>query len=106
MKFILIAHDHTDDGALDRRMAARAAHIAECDASVAKGTLLFGAALLDDAGKMKGSTMVFDFPDRAAFDAWLETEPYITGNVWDRARIEVYQGAIGPSFTHLFESAK
>ena len=40
MQFIVIGHDGNDDGALERRMAARDAHLKVCADSVASGTLL------------------------------------------------------------------
>ena len=31
---------------------------------------------------MIGSSALLDFPDRAAFDKWLNNDPYVTGDVW------------------------
>lgn len=82
MQFLVIARDGTDDGALDRRMAARGVHFERLPAMIASGQMLMGGALLDDNGKMIGSTTLVDFPDRAALDRWLAEEPYVTGDVW------------------------
>ncbi len=99
MQFMLIAYDGTDDGALDRRLAVRAQHIALGDRLVAEGRQLFGTAILDDAGTMIGSMLVLDYPSRAALDEWLAIEPYVTGDVW--RSIEIRPVRVGPSFTRL-----
>lgn len=96
MHFLLTAYDATDSDALNRRMAAREAHLELVKINQAKGHAKFGAALLDDAGKMIGSMMVLDYPDRAALDAWLTVEPYITQKVWQK--IDIKPCKIAPSF--------
>ena len=104
MQFIVIGRDGTDPQALDRRMAARPAHVALCDEMAAKGQQLLGFALVDDTGKMNGSVMVFDMPDRAALDEWMTREPYISGKVWDT--VEVSECRTGPTFTAAIEKLK
>ena len=99
MQFLVIGYDGTDEHATDRRMAAREAHIKLGDQLVADGKLLFGVAILDDSGKMIGSTFIADFSSRAELDAWLAIEPYITGKVWER--IEVKPCRVGPSFINI-----
>ncbi|MDO7565736.1 MAG: YciI family protein, partial [OM182 bacterium] len=47
-----------------------------------KGNLIAGGAILDDAGSMIGSTTYVEFESRAELDAWLERDPYVTGDVW------------------------
>lgn len=96
MQFIVIAHDGTDEQALQRRLAVREAHLALSDNMAASGHQLYGVALLNDAGKMIGSVMVCEFASREELDAWLEKEPYVTGDVWKR--IEVMPCRVGPSF--------
>lgn len=101
MQFIVTGHDGNDDRALERRMAARPAHIAMGDEAVKRGEQIFGAALLDDAGNMRGSVLVVDFPSRKELDAWLKIEPYVTGDVW--RTIEVTPCRVGSSFQHLLK---
>ena len=62
----------------------------------AAGTLLYAAAILDDAEQMIGSSMVVDLPSRQDLDSWLNDEPYVVGGVWQR--IEVRRCRPGPSF--------
>lgn len=99
-QFIVIGHDGTDEGALDRRMAARDAHLKVCEDSVASGNQLIGAAMMNEAGKMNGSVMIMDFPDRAALDEWLAREPYVSGKVWER--VEVIPCKVPDTFAHCF----
>ncbi|MBU6475336.1 MAG: hypothetical protein KGQ70_05175 [Alphaproteobacteria bacterium] len=96
MQFIVTGHDGTDEGALSRRMAAREAHMARCKAAREAGTLLYAVAMLNDAGNMCGSVLVCDFADRAALDAWLGEEPYVTGKVWET--VDICAGKVPPLF--------
>jgi uncharacterized protein YciI len=82
MQFMIVAYDGTDEGALNRRLAVRDSHIAGAVELKNKGNLIAGGAILDDAGRMIGSTTYVDFESRAELDAWLERDPYVTGDVW------------------------
>lgn len=104
MQFIVIARDGNDPGALERRMKVRPAHLEMSDRMVAAGQFLFGTALLNDAGQMCGSVMVFDFPGREQLDAWLREEPYVTGKVWEE--IEVCECKVAPAFTKYIDRVK
>ncbi len=99
-QFIVIGHDGKDEGALERRMAAREAHLKVCAESVASGNQLIGAAMMDDAGKMNGSVMIMNFETREELDAWLKREPYVSGKVWDR--VEVIPCKVPDTFAHCF----
>jgi len=96
MQFLIMAYDGTDEDALDRRLAVREKHIENAHGMQLAGNLLFAGALLDDAGKMIGTMAAVDFPTREDIDSWLETEPYVTGDVW--RNIEIQSFRIGPSF--------
>ncbi len=95
MHFIILGYDGTDEDALDRRMAMREKHLELFAANREKGALIFGSAILNDAGKMIGSMLVCDFESRAALDDYLKTEPYVTGDVW--RRVEVLPAAVPPA---------
>jgi len=69
MQFMIVAYDGQDEGALNRRLAVRDSHIA-------------GGAILDEAGRMIGSTTYVEFESRADLDNWLQQDPYVTGDVW------------------------
>lgn len=91
MQFLLLGYDGTDPGALDRRMKAREKHLERIAELRKSGNFIFGGAILDDSGKMTGSVVVYEFPDRNALDEVLKTEPYITGNVWEKITIHPYR---------------
>jgi uncharacterized protein len=96
MQFVVTGHDGTDAKALERRLAARPAHMAGADAMKARGELLYAAAILNDKGEMAGSVMICEFPSRKEVDAWLAAEPYVTGKVWEK--IDVRPAKVPPSF--------
>jgi uncharacterized protein YciI len=93
MQFLLIAYDGTDEGALERRMKVREDHLNKVAGLKKVGEFLFGGAILDDAGKMIGSMIVYEFPDRQSLDAMLKEEPYITGDVWRKVDIRPFRHA-------------
>lgn len=95
MHFIVTGLDGTDSGALERRMAARPAHLEKFAEMQAAGKFLFAAAMLDEQEKMIGSIVFCDFPNRTELDAWLEKEPYVVGKVWQN--IDVKPCKIVPS---------
>lgn len=99
MQFQVVGKDGTDEGALERRLAVRAEHVALGDQLRTQGHVLFGVAHLSSEGSMIGSTYIVDFPTRADLDSWLEQEPYVRGNVWET--IEVTPCQVGPSFLDL-----
>jgi uncharacterized protein YciI len=103
MQHILIAYDAKDEGALERRMAARAAHVEMLDNLRASGQVICGIAITDDADKMIGSVVVTNFSSREELDAWLKVEPYVIHNVWNE--VTVLNGKIGPSFANLIKKA-
>jgi len=94
-QYLILAHDGTDSGARQRRMAARPAHLENVQPLVARGMLVVGGALLDDAGEMVGSVCVVSVSDRAELDAWLTADPYVTGGVWQRVEVKPMRVAVG-----------
>ncbi|GLY16756.1 hypothetical protein Kisp01_37710 [Kineosporia sp. NBRC 101677] len=82
VEYLITAWDGTDEHALERRLAVREAHLAGAQVLSERGELLSGGAILDDDGRMIGSSMHVAFADEAAFRAWYDAEPYVTGDVW------------------------
>jgi uncharacterized protein YciI len=82
MQFLVTAYDGKDDGALDRRMSVREAHINGANQLKEAGHLIAGGAILDEAEQMIGSTMFVEFDSKAELDQWLASDPYVTGNGW------------------------
>ena len=97
MQFLVIGYDGTDEKAPERRMAAREAHLAGVTKMKEEGTAVFGVAILNEREQMIGSAMIVDMPTRADVDAWLKTEPYVTGDVW--RKIEVLPARVPPMFS-------
>ena len=96
MQFVLVAYDGTDKDAMARRMAAREAHLQFGKELYGSGKWLFGAAILDDAGRMIGSMIVCEFESREQLEKeWLSREPYIAGKVWQKIDIHRAQAAPG-----------
>lgn len=94
MQFLVIARDGEDSEALNRRLKVREAHLAGARKLAADGRMVEGGAILDDDGKMVGSAVIVDFPDRAALDDWLRNDPYVTGDVW--RKIDIMPFRIAP----------
>jgi uncharacterized protein YciI len=91
MQYLLVAFDRTDNEALERRMKARPAHLENVADLKKRGEFLLGGAILDDNGKMIGSMMVYEFPERTLLDKCLENEPYIINGVWEKIDIRPYR---------------
>jgi hypothetical protein len=91
MQFILTGYDGTDSGAQDRRMAVRGEHLEKIELLKKSGEFLFGGAILDEEGKMIGSVIVYEFPDREALDKKLKDEPYFTSGVWKKIEIHPFR---------------
>jgi uncharacterized protein len=88
MHFLLIARDGTDDKALERRLASREEHLASISRLKAEGKALYGAALIDEDGTMKGSVLIMNFESREKFDQYLENDPYVKGKVWQEIEVK------------------
>ena len=84
MQFLIRAKD--GDGMLNRRMEVRPRHLEGLKAL--GGHVICAGGLLDDDGKMKGSALVMEFADRAALDAYLNSEPYAVEGVWQEIEVE------------------
>ena len=69
MQFLLIAYDGTDPEAQERRLKVREEHLGKIAVLKKNRECLFGGAILDEAGKMIGFMIVYDFPDRQSLDA-------------------------------------
>lgn len=82
MQFMITAYDGKDDGALDRRLSVRDAHIEGAKQLKEAGNLIAGGAILNEDDQMIGSTMFVEFDTKAELDQWLASDPYVAGNVW------------------------
>lgn len=84
MQFLVRAYDGPN--MLEKRMAVRPRHL---EGMKALGKQIIAAGgLLDEDGKMKGSALIMEFPDRAALDDYLAGEPYVVEGVWQKIVVE------------------
>ena len=93
MQFLLVAFDGTDAGALERRLKVREEHLKKISLLKQNGEFICGGAILDGDGKMTGSMIVYDFPDRKSLDASLQNEPYFTEGIWKKIEIRPFRVA-------------
>ncbi|MBQ9009717.1 MAG: hypothetical protein IJ088_10350 [Clostridia bacterium] len=84
MQFIVKAYDGA--GKLEKRMEVRPRHLAGMQAL--SDHILCAGGLLDEEGKMKGSVLIMEYPDRAALDAYIASEPYVVEKVWEKIEVE------------------
>ncbi|MFL5768091.1 MAG: YciI family protein [Actinomycetota bacterium] len=95
MQFVVTAWDGTDEGARDRRLAARPTHLERIQPRVDAGEVLVAGAILDDEGGMVGSVLVMEFDTRDALDDWLRNDPYTAGGVWQRVDVRPFRASVG-----------
>jgi uncharacterized protein len=69
---------------------------------ISRSEMLYGVAILNEAGEMAGSMLILDFASQEDLDAWLAKEPYITGKVW--ATVDIRPCRVGPSQQGLHRS--
>jgi uncharacterized protein len=89
--FVLMCVDHP--GGLERRMAAREAHLAYVREHLSMVKL--AGPLLDDAGQMAGSMFVLEAPDKAAALAFSAADPYRLADVFARVEIHAWRVTVG-----------
>ena len=84
MQFLVKAYD--GDGMLEKRMEVRPRHLEGMKALGRQ--IICAGGLLDDEGRMKGSALVMEFPDRVAMEEYLKNEPYVVEGVWQKIEVE------------------
>jgi len=89
--FVLMCVDHPN--ALDRRMAAREAHLAYVREHIAM--VKIAGPLLDDAGQMAGSMFVIEAPDKAAVEAFSAADPYRLAGLFERVEVRSWKVTVG-----------
>jgi uncharacterized protein YciI len=89
--FVLMCVDHP--GALDRRMAAREAHLAYVREHLAM--VKVAGPLLDEAGQMAGSMFIMEAPDKAAVEAFSAADPYRLANLFERVEVRAWRVTVG-----------
>ncbi|MBM87518.1 MAG: hypothetical protein CMQ41_04010 [Gammaproteobacteria bacterium] len=96
MQFLITAYDGKDEEAQNRRATARPAHLEGAQILNNAGNIILGGAILDEENKMIGSTLCVEFETREELDSWLESDPYVTGGVWQDITVHPIKLAIKP----------
>ena len=86
-QYLVTAWDYTDPQALERRMAARTAHLEGAKRLKEQGNFILAGAMLNANQEMIGSTMVLQFETPEALEHWKAHEPYILQKVWEKISI-------------------
>lgn len=92
-QYLITAYDHTDEGALKRRMDVRPHHLDGARELKEKGNYVLGGAILNDDGKMIGSVMILQFENEEELEAWKQNEIYITGGIWESFDVKPFRVA-------------
>jgi uncharacterized protein len=95
MWYAILGTDHPDS--LDRRMAARSAHLARLEALQQQGRLLlagpFPAIDAEQPGPagFTGSLIVAEFASLADAEQWAKADPYIEANVYANVNVKPFR---------------
>ena len=98
MWFAIIARDVADS--LEKRQAARPAHIARLQELLEAGRLFvagaFPAIEAEDPGPagFTGSMIVAEFPSQAEAQAWADADPYVAAGVYAQVQIKPFRKAL------------
>jgi len=84
MQFLIRAYD--GKGKLDKRMEVRPRHLEGM--KKLNEHIICAGGLLDEEGKMKGSSLIMDFDNREQLDEYIANEPYVVENVWEKIEVE------------------
>jgi uncharacterized protein YciI len=94
MPYLVLATDHSDPDALDRRLAARPDHLVNARALEAAGVLQLAAASVDPGGKMSGSVLVLNVATLDDVKRIVESDLYWTTRVWASYTVQEIRVAI------------
>jgi uncharacterized protein len=98
MLYAIIAEDIPDS--LQKRAAARPAHLEHVNELIADGRLVLGgpfpAVDSPDPGPagMTGSLMVAEFESLEAARAWIDADPYVTQGVFARVTVKPFRKVV------------
>ncbi len=86
-QFLILADDHTDPEAINRRLAVREDHLVRLRAEKSKGVLELAGAKLDATGKMIGSMLIINVDSVEDAWQWVQQELYVKAKVWDKISV-------------------
>ena len=83
-------------GSLSLRMATREAHLAYANGGQTSVSVKMGGPYLDEHGNMAGSLLIVEAKDRAAVEAFSESDPYVKAGLFQLVEIRPYRVTVGP----------
>jgi uncharacterized protein YciI len=92
-QYIITGYDYTDAEAPQRRLNVRPRHLDGIRTLKASGNHILGGAILNDEGRMIGSTIILQFETEEALNNWKQHEVYITENVWENVEVKPFKVA-------------
>ena len=93
-QYLITAYDGTDENALERRMNVRPFHLEGAKKLKEDGNFIIGGAMLNEEGKMIGSTMILQFENLSELQNWIDNEPYLLQKVWEKFEVKPFRIAI------------
>ena len=87
MLFAVIRHDKPNS--LDLRLSERPKHLLYLETVLDK--IVYGGALLDDAGKQVGSILIIDVADAAEADAFAIADPYVDAGLFATTSVRQFR---------------
>ena len=92
-QYLITAYDGNDENALERRMTVRPFHLEGAKKLKENGSFIIGGAMLNEEGKMIGSTMILQFENPSELQNWMDSEPYIQQKVWEKFEVKLFRVA-------------
>lgn len=95
MWYVIIGEDAP--GTLDKRLAARPAHLERFKALQKEGRLLVAGPCpaIDSADPgpagFWGSIAIVDFPSLADAEAWAQADPYVSAGAWQKVTVKPFK---------------
>lgn len=84
-------------GTVEKRLAIRPQHLARLEQLDAESRLIVAGAMPKDPSNPQagfyGSTIIVDFDDREALDAWLADEPFLKEGVYSHIDVKPFNKA-------------
>lgn len=88
---LFFIHHQDRKGALGIRQDTREAHLAYVKEFK---LLVAGPTISEEDGKMDGSMIIVDVPDRAALDAFIAKDPYAQANLFEKTTVKEWKKVI------------
>ncbi|TBU31944.1 hypothetical protein BD311DRAFT_775874 [Dichomitus squalens] len=95
-KFVVYAPDMSDDGAFQRRLSVRQAHLDNAAEQAKQGIVKLGGAMLTPQSiapnaekKMVGSLFICEADSLETVRSLMESDIYYTSGVWDKEKLVV-----------------